>query len=259
MLRTVHATRYVTPLREGGSLPAIVEADDDGMYVVKFRASGQGPRALIAELLGGEIGRALGLPVPELVLVELDEALGQNEPDTEIRDLVVGSAGLNAGLDYLPGSFGIDPLAIHSFDPALAARIVWFDAFITNVDRTLKNPNILLWHRQPWLIDHGAAFYFHHTWESWEERALSPFPMVHDHVLLGRAGGIMDAGDDSAARLGGHLFAELASAIPNDWLIDAPFADAATTRAAYVRYLEDRLASRRRFEEEAERARAKRG
>src|SRR5437763_1344685 len=159
MLRTVNATRYVTPLREGGSLPAIVEADDDGMYVLKFRGAGQGPKALIAELLAGEIGRALGLPIPEMVFVELDPSLGRNEPDGEIQDLITASAGLNLALDYLPGAFGFEPLSLPLVDPALASAIVWFDAYITNVDRTPRNPNLLLWHRRLWLIDHGATLY----------------------------------------------------------------------------------------------------
>src|SRR5687768_2884898 len=161
-LRTVVATRYVTPLREGGSLPAIVEADDDGMYVVKFRGAGQGPKALIAELVAGEIGRALGLPVPEIVFVELDPALARAEPDQEIQDLLDASPGLNLGLDFLPGALAFLPATAPPVNPAVAALTVWFDAYVTNVDRTPRNPNIILWHRRPWLIDHGAALYIHH-------------------------------------------------------------------------------------------------
>src|SRR6185295_6957802 len=159
-MRTVNTTRYVTPLREGGSLPAIIEADDDGMYVLKFRGAGQGPRALIAELVAGEIARAAGLPVPEIVLAELDPELARTEPDPEIQDLIRASAGLNLALDYLPGSVTFDPLAEQT-DADLASRIVWFDAFVTNVDRTPRNANMLMWHRRLWLIDHGAALYFH--------------------------------------------------------------------------------------------------
>src|SRR5215203_5620778 len=168
MLRTVYATRYVTPLREGGSLPAIVEADDLGLYVLKFRGAGQGPLALVAELIAGEIGRALGLKVPELVLVEVDAALGRNEPDPEIRDLLRASVGLNLALDYLPGSTMFDPAARDTADRDMASRAVWFDAFITNVDRTAKNPNLLYWHKVLHFIDHGAALYFHHDWDSAE-------------------------------------------------------------------------------------------
>src|SRR5205823_5144030 len=167
MLRTLTATRYVTPLREGGSLPAIVEADDDGLYVVKFRGAGQGPRALIAELVAGEIGRALGLPIPEIVFVDLDPALGRNEPDFEIKALLDASAGLNLGLDFLPGSIAYDPAAPPRPDAALASRVVWFDAYVTNVDRTPRNTNMLLWHKRLFLIDHGAALYFHHAWRDW--------------------------------------------------------------------------------------------
>src|SRR5882672_3184770 len=162
-LRTVIATRYVTPLREGGSLPAIIEADDDGMYVLKFRGAGQGPKALIAELVAGEIGRALGLLVPEIVFVELDPELARTEPDPEIQSLIRASAGLNLALDYLPGSVMFDPVAWKP-DADFASSVVWFDAYATNVDRTARNTNMLVWHRKLWLIDHGAAFYFHHTW-----------------------------------------------------------------------------------------------
>src|SRR6476661_8929179 len=184
ILRTVTATRYVTPLREGGSLPAIVEADDDGLYVLKFRGAGQGPKVLIAELLAGEIGRALGLPVPEIVFVELDPAIGRNEPDGEIQALVEASAGLNLALDFLPGALGFDPLMLPTIDPALASAVVWFDAYTTNVDRTPRNPNLLFWHRKLWLIDQGAALYVHHTWTDYLTRARSPFAAIKDHVLL---------------------------------------------------------------------------
>src|ERR671924_416326 len=178
MLRTLTATRYVTPLREGGSLPAVVEAGDDGLYVLKFRGAGQGPKVLIAELLCGEIGRALGLPIPEIVFVELDPALGQNEPDDEIQHLLTASAGLNLALDYLPGSLAFDPLSVSSIEPTLASAIVWFDAYIMNVDRTPRNPNLLLWHRKLWLIDHGAALYVHYTWADYQARSRSPFAAI---------------------------------------------------------------------------------
>ena len=182
-MRTVAATRYVTPLREGGSLPAIIEADDQGMYVLKFRGAGQGPKALIAELVAGEIARALGLPVPEIVFVELDAELARTEPDPEIQDLIKNSVGLNLALDYLPGAVTFDPVVEHP-DPELASAIVWFDALVTNVDRTPRNANMLMWHRRLWLIDHGAALYFHHAWDDYLARSTAPFVLIRDHVLL---------------------------------------------------------------------------
>ncbi|HEV7914822.1 MAG TPA: HipA family kinase, partial [Albitalea sp.] len=175
-MRTVAATRYVTPLREGGSLPAVVEADDDGLYVLKFRGAGQGPKALIAELVGGEIARAAGLPVPEIVFVQLDAELARTEPDPEIQDLIRASAGLNLALDYLPGSVTFDPLAEQP-DAVLASSVVWHDAFITNLDRTPRNTNMLVWHGKLWLIDHGAALYFQHDWRDYLGRSTSPFAL----------------------------------------------------------------------------------
>src|SRR5580704_17970538 len=182
-IRTVAASRYVTPLREGGSLPAIIEADDDGMYVLKFRGAGQGSKSLIAELLAGEIGRLAGLPVPEIVFVELPAELARTEPDPEIQSLIRASTGLNIALDYLPGSVTFDPLVFVP-DARLASAIVWFDAFVCNVDRTARNVNMLMWHRRLWLIDHGAALYFHHAWNQRGAHALTPFALIKDHVLL---------------------------------------------------------------------------
>src|ERR1700722_13545709 len=182
-LRTVTASRYVTSLREGGSLPAIVEADDDGLYVLKFRGAGQGPKALIAELVAGEIGRLAGLPVPEIVFIELPSDLARTEPDAEIQSLIGASAGLNLALDYLPGSVTFDPLVFQP-DARLASAIVWFDAFVCNVDRTARNVNMLMWHRRLWLIDHGSALYFHHAWTNRDQHAGNPFPLIRDHVLL---------------------------------------------------------------------------
>src|SRR5690242_850023 len=199
-MRTVNATRYVTPLREGGSPPAIVEADDDGMYVLKFRGAGQGTKALIAEVLAGELARALSLPVPEIVFVELDAELARTEPDPEIQDLIRASAGLNLALDYLPGSTTFDPLAWQP-DAELASRIVWFDALVSNIDRTPRNSNLLLWHRRLWLIDHGAALYFHHDWHDHLERATRPFPQIKDHVLLRFASHIAEVDTPMAAKL----------------------------------------------------------
>jgi hypothetical protein len=258
MLRTVTATRYVAPLREGGSLPAIVEADDDGIYVLKFRGAGQGQRALIAELVAGELGRALGLPVPEIVLVELDPALGRAEPDPEIQALLEASAGLNLALDYLPGALGYDPL-LSPPDADLASAIVWFDAFVTNVDRTPRNPNLLLWGKRLWLIDHGASLYVHHTWTDWRARSRTPFPQSRDHILLPWADAISAADAALSARLTPARIREIVALIPDDWLGDEPaFADVAAHRAAYVDYLLSRLEPPRAFVEEAIDARAQR-
>jgi len=258
LVRTVTATRYVTPLREGGSLPAIVEADDDGLYVLKFRGAGQGQRALIAELVAGEIGRALGLPVPEIVFVDLDPVLGRSEPDFEIKALIEASPGLNLALDYLPGSLDYNPLLAPPPDPDLAARVVWFDAYVTNVDRTVRNTNMLLWHRRLYLIDHGAALYFHHSWTDYLARSHSPFPQIKDHVLLPGAGDIGEADRALAPRLTPTVLADIVALIPDSWLGDEPvFAGPAEHRAAYRAYLERRLEAPRRFVEEAEHARAR--
>lgn len=259
MLRTVTATRYVTPLREGGSLPAIVEADDDGLYVLKFRGAGQGPKVLIAELLCGELGRALGLPVPEVVFVELDRALGRNEPDEEIWALIDASAGLNLALDYLPGALAFDPLTAPSIDVELASAVVWFDAYITNVDRTPRNPNLLLWHHKLWLIDHGAALYFHHTWTDYLLRARGAFAGIKEHVLLPAAADIRAADEALAARITPELIAALVDAIPEAWLDGEPaFPDPAAHREAYATYLLSRLEAPRAYVEEAINARAQR-
>lgn len=242
MVRTVVATRYVTLLREGGSAPAIVEADDDGMYVLKFRGAGQGPRALVAELVAGEIGRGLGLPVPEIVLIELDPALGATERDPEIKDLIEASAGLNIGIDYLPGSLAFDPALRPAMSAEFASRALWFDAFILNVDRTARNTNILLWHHEPWLIDHGASLYFHHRWPSARETARSRFPQVREHVLLGRTdpAAIVEADSEMRARLAG-LVERCVALTPESWLGSAEFAGPEDERAAYVEMLELRL------------------
>lgn len=259
MLRTVTATRYVTPLREGGSLPAVVEADDDGLYVLKFRGAGQGPKVLVAELICGELGRALGLPVPELVFVEVDAALGRNEPDEEVQELVAASAGLNLALDFLPGALAFDPLNRSEVDARLAAAVVWFDAYITNVDRTPRNTNLLLWHRRLQLIDHGAALYVHHTWTDWQTRAASRFPAIKDHVLLPAAADIRAADAELAPRITPALLAGLVAAVPESWLEgEGSFASVEEHRAAYVEYLLTRLAAPRLFVEEAADARAQR-
>jgi hypothetical protein len=257
MLRTLTATRYVTPLREGGSLPAIVEADDDGLYVLKFRGAGQGPKALIAELVAGEIARALGLPVPEIVFAELDAMLGRSEPDFEIQALIKASVGLNLALDYLPGAIAFDPLDAHSLDPLLASSIVWFDAYVTNVDRTPRNTNMLFWHKRLMLIDHGASLYFHHTGTDYVERSRSPFAPIKQHVLLSVASQIAEADALLKARLTREVIEEIINTIPETWLEnDLLFADPETHRAAYITYLLDRLAASHIFVEEALHARA---
>ena len=262
-MRTVRAVRYVTPLREGGSLPAIVEADDDGLYVLKFRGAGQGPRALVAELVAGEIARAAGLPVPEIVFAELDADLARTEPDAEIQDLIRasasladGSRGLNLALDYLPGSVTFDPLAWQP-DAELASRIVWFDAFVTNLDRTARNTNMLVWHGKLWLIDHGAALYFHHSSADFGARATSPFPRSRTTCCC-RSRADLDGADAAmAARLTRERIAAIVALIPDDWLDDEPqFASKAAHRAAYADYFAQRLDAPRAFAEEAARARS---
>ncbi len=259
MMRTVIATRYVTALREGGSLPGLVEANDDGLYVVKFRGAGQGPRALVAEWLAGEIARAIGLAVPDLVGIEVDGSLGDAEPDGEIHDLVRASDGLNLGMDFLPGALSFNPAAAASeppIDPRLAADAVWLDALMTNPDRTVRNPNLLLWHDRLWLIDHGAALYIHHTWRDPDTHAKRPFDKIRDHVLLPFAGSIEEADERHASHLDGPLLTDLVEALPDAWLPPDPAAgDAGEQRAAYVRYVLRRLEPPRTFVEEAERAR----
>ena len=257
MLRTVNATRYVLPLREGGSLPAIVEADDLGLYVAKFRGAGQGALALVAELVAGEIGRKLGLNVPEIVFVELDDALGRNEPDYEIRELIKKSAGVNLGLDYLPGSTMFDRAANDKIDHEVASLAVWFDAFMQNVDRTPRNANLLLWHRKPYFIDHGAALYFHHDWATMPRKIESPFAEIAQHILLPWATQIGAASKTAHERLNAQVFAEILACVPDDWLGAAQAGlDAAEIRAAYADFFVRRLAASPIFEEEAIRAHA---
>ena len=235
MLRTVIATRYVTPLREGGSVPALVEADDDGLYVVKLLGAGHGRKALVAELLAGELARHLGLPVPDQVLVELDPALAKAEPDGEIKDLLERSAGTNIGLDFLPGALAFAPAVGPAPPPDLAAAVVWFDALTTNVDRTARNPNLIVWHRRLHLIDHGSALYIHHTWRDPDAHARRPFEQVRDHVLLPFASSIVSADARLAPLIGGPVLEGLAAAIPDDWLPAEPgLPDADAHRRAYV-------------------------
>ena len=251
MLRTVIATRYVTPLREGGSLPGIVEADDDGLYVVKFRAAGQGLKALVAEVIVGELARTAGLRVPEIVLVELAPELGRTEPDPEINELVTGSAGLNCGIDFLPGSLDYNPARPADMGATEASEIVWLDAFTTNVDRTPRNPNLLVWHRQTWLIDHGAALYQHHSDRDLVARAHEPFPLIADHVLLPLASELQAVDGRLTAVLDRRAITAAVELVPDDWLGGEP--DAA--RAEYVAYFCARLEAPRAFVEETEAAR----
>jgi hypothetical protein len=254
-MRTVNVARYVTPLREGGSLPAIVEADDDGMYVLKFRGAGQGTKALIAELIAGEIARATGLLVPELVFVALDPEIAKTEPDPEIQDLIRASGGLNLALDYLPGSVMFDPVA-EKPDAELASRIVWFDAYVTNLDRTARNTNLLMWHRRLWLIDHGAALYFHHAWTGMDQRSKDRFPLIKEHVLLQFAGDLEAADREMTALITEDVIKEVVELIPDDWMNEkSPFSTIAEHRRAYVEYLTKRLEEPRPFVEEAIRAR----
>jgi hypothetical protein len=254
-IRWVNVTRYVTPLREGGSLPAIAEADDGFLYVLKFRGAGQGPKALIAELIGGEIARTLGLKVPEIVFATVDEAFGRTEPDEEIQDLLKASTGLNLGLHYLSGSITFDP-TVTIVDAELASKIVWLDCLLNNVDRTAKNTNMLLWHKELWLIDHGAALYFHHSWQNWEEKAKQPFLQVRDHVLLSRATELETV--DAAYRLliSKERIRGIVSLIPDEWLMkDSPFESADLHREAYAHFLGIRIAHSEIFVKEAQHAR----
>lgn len=248
MPTVVTATRYVTPLREGGSLPALMEADDDGMYVVKFRGAGQGPRALVAEWIAGELGRALGLPVPDIAFVDVGRGLGDAEPDEEIHDLVHASTGRNLGLDFLPGAVTFNPAAHPIVDPQFAADVVWLDGLVTNPDRTVANPNLLVWHGATWLIDHGAALFIHHTWRDPDRHARQPFARLRDHVLLPFAGSIAEADERLATRIDLSMVRRLVDDIPDAWLPDDPrCGDADAQRAAYVRYLGRRLTAPRPF------------
>ncbi len=243
-LHTVKVMRYVTPLREGGSLPAIVEGDDDGLYVLKFRGAGQGVRALIAELVAGEIGRALGLPVPEIVFVELDPQLAMTEPDPEIQELIRASAGLNLALDYLPGSIMYDA-AIAQPEAKLASQIVWFDAYTANVDRTPRNANMLLWHKKLWLIDHGAALYFHHNWDTFSENSANAFKLISQHTLLPFASETQNVDAEFAARLTPEILDDIVALIPDGWLKDPE-----VERKIYRDFLVERLKAPRAFARE---------
>lgn len=254
-IRTVYVTRYVTPLREGGSLPAIAEADDGFNYVLKFRGAGQGKKALIAELIGAEMARAAGLKVPEIVFANLDEAFGRTEPDEEIQDLLKASVGLNLGLHYLSGSITFDP-AVTTTDPELASKIVWLDCFLMNVDRTYKNTNMLIWYKELWLIDFGASLYFHHSWHNWKEQAMKPFTHVKDHVLLPQASVLEKVNDEMKKIFSKELIANIVNLIPLEWLEgEEEFTSADEHRKAYIEFLETRIAHSEIFVKEAQHAR----
>jgi hypothetical protein len=256
VIRHVVATRYVTPLREGGSLPAVVEADDDGLYVAKFRGAGHGEKALVAELVAGEIGRALGLLVPEIVLIDFDPRLAAAEPDPEIRELLQRSRGVNVGLDFLPGALSFDPAAGFAPPPDLCAAVVWFDSFVTNVDRDARNTNMLVWHGRLWLIDHGSALYIHHAWKDVAARARRPLAQIKSHVLLPLAGSIVEADDRLAPMLTPELFRSIIGWVPDAWLVSEDgLPDPAAHRAAYLDYLSRRLAAHRLLAEEVDRVR----
>ncbi len=240
-MRSVNVTRYVTPLREGGSMPAIAEADDGFLYVLKFRGAGQGTKALIAEIFGAEIARVLGLRVPEIVYASLDEAFGRIEPDEEIQDLLRASEGLNLALHYLSGAITFDPL-VTTIDSRLASQIVWLDCLLTNMDRTARNTNMLIWHRELWLIDHGASLYFHHSWQDWQKQAIRPFLLIKDHVLLPMAADLEKVDREFRAILQPELIESIAALIPDEWLKDEDSFDSPEEhRQAYIHFLQTRL------------------
>ena len=254
-LRNVNVTRYVTPLREGGSMPAIAEADDGFLYVLKFRGAGQGHKALISEIIGGEIARFLGMKVPELVLAHLDEAFGRTEPDEEIQDLLKASVGLNLALHYLSGAITFDP-TVNKIDSKLASQVVWLDCLLTNMDRTPRNTNMLLWHKELWLIDHGASLYFHHSWQNWEEQAKRPFVLVRDHVLLPEASELEVVDAAYKALLTPQVIDRILELIPDQWLDEPTFQSSTVQRAAYAQFLNTRIANSVIFVNEAQNARA---
>lgn len=254
-LRKVNISRYVTPLREGGSLPAIVEADDGFLYVLKFRGAGQGVKALIAELIGGEIARVLGFRVPEIVFADVDPAFGRTEPDEEIQDLLKFSEGLNLALHYLSGAISFDP-AVNKVDAKLASQIVWLDCLVTNVDRTARNTNMLIWQKELWLIDHGASLYFHHSWTNWQEQSERSFLPVKDHVLLPWAGELETADKEFRSLLTPEIISSIVSLIPNDWLMTEPSEITPDEKKeVYTQFLNKRVFNSEIFIKEAQNAR----
>lgn len=250
-LRTVNVIRYITPLREGGSLPALAEADDGFKYVVKFRGSGHGTKMLVSELVGGAIAQTLGFRVPEMVFINLDEAFGRLEGDEEIQDLLQASRGLNMGLHYLSGALTFDPVA-YPVDSLTASRIVWMDALLTNVDRTVRNTNMLVWHKELWLIDHGASLYFHHSWVNWEKYALSPFTQIKDHVLLPYASVLDEVDTEFRKILTADEIEEIINLLPDDWLT---WEDSEEIRSTYINFLTERIQNSEIFIKEAQHAR----
>ncbi|MBL7699860.1 MAG: aminotransferase class I and II [Chitinophagaceae bacterium] len=253
-IRTVNVTRYVTPLREGGSLPAIAEADDGFLYVLKFRGAGQGIKALIAELIGGELARSAGFKVPEIVFANLDEAFGRTEPDEEIQDLLKFSVGTNLALHYLQGAITYDP-AVEKINRLLAGKIVWLDCLLTNVDRSFRNTNMLMWHKELWLIDHGASLYFHHTWKGWKEHSLTPFVQVKDHVLLPQADKIEEADKLMKELITPEKIRWVVSLLPDEWLQSTFEETVEEVKEIYAGYLITRLESSDIFVNEAINAR----
>lgn len=254
-IRTINVTRYISPLREGGSLPALAEADDDFKYVLKFKGAGHGVKALIAEFLGGEIARTLGLRVPELVFANLAEDFGRTEADEEIQDLLQGSQGLNLALHFLSGAINFDPV-VTPVGAELASKIVWLDAFITNVDRTFRNTNMMIWHKDLWLIDHGASFYFHHSWTSWESHAKSPFALIKDHVLLPQAALLEDVDKAFKILLTPPRIKEIVALLPDDWLYwEGTDETPETIKEVYTQFLLARLDHSEIFIKEAQNAR----
>jgi hypothetical protein len=257
MLRTVNVIRYVTPLREGGSLPAIADADDGFTYVLKFRGAGQGTKALVAELIGGSMAKILGIRMPELVFAQLDEAFGRTEGDEEIQDLLRASEGLNLAMHYLSGAITFDPL-VSTIDALLASQIVWLDCLLTNVDRTVRNTNMLMWHKELWLIDHGASLYFHHTWSNWEAQALRPFVQVKDHVLLKYATELDKVDQAYKQILTDEIIDQVIDLLPDSWLLSPGTDPEETTeskRAVYAQFLKTRIAHSEIFIKEAKHAR----
>lgn len=254
-IRQVIATRYISPLREGGSLPAIVAADDDFLYVMKFRGAGQGLKALIADLIGGEIARALDLKIPEMVFIELAEGFGRTEPDEEIQDLLKASTGSNLGLHFLSGAITFDP-EVHKMDALTASKIVWLDAYLMNIDRTAKNTNLLVWHHENWLIDHGASLYFHHNWDSLETSLQSPFAMIKSHVLLPLASELDQAETLAISKLNEEKISEILALVPEEWLaLSEPEQSPEVTRAGYISFLNERLKYSNTFTKQAQDAR----
>jgi len=254
-IRTVNVTQYLQPLREGGSLPAIVKADDGFLYVLKFRGAGQGKKALISEFIGGELARAMGLKVPELVFMNLDDSFSKTEPDEEIQDLLKFSVGLNLGLHYLSSAITYDPL-VSKVDAFTASKVVILDSLISNIDRTAKNTNLLNWNKELWVIDHGASLYFHHNWQTWENHLTRTFPLIKDHVLLAKATVLEEASSAIKKTINVNVIAEIVSKIPEDWLIsEGDFLNPTEMRTAYKSFLNAKLAMIDELVKEAENAR----